>query len=276
MNPLISGSDVSTDPSWLDEEPVAIFLSSFGRPLYLWQCLDALWRHTHFPARVILLDNAHPSTEVGDIIEAFDRRGLFSEVVRFSTNSFANFQTAYQERLPSLGPLHVFMESDVVIQERSGCWLAEMRRIMQANPMIGMLGSLIDERDFISMENALAVTGGDLEAATFLAKLQSPERGFLAEPQWADLGCDFFPTEPPCPIANPPGRLLMLRTDAMREIGLLTDGSLANKFRLCGMRPAVTPLVRHRHLSLLNVYDYGDYSGTSRDAFFFPVAPGFS
>jgi GT2 family glycosyltransferase len=268
------GSAVPRDSSWLEQEPVVIFLTSFGRPLYLWQCLDALWRQTHFPARVILLDNAHPSLVVGDVIEAFDRRGLFSEVVRFSTNSFSNFQAAYQQRLPSLGPLHVFIESDVVIQERPGCWLAEMGRIMKANPQIGMLGSLIDGRDFVSREQALALTSGDLEAATFLAKLQSPERGFLDAPHWVDPVRDFFPTEPPCPIGNPPGRLLMLRTDAMREIGLLTDSALAEAFRLRGMRPSVTPLVRHRHLSLLNIYDYNDYSGTLRDSYFFPLAPG--
>jgi hypothetical protein len=268
MNALSSRPDDAVDPLWLKEEPVVVFLTSFGRPLYLWQCLDALWRQTHFPARVILLDNAHPSPMVGDVIKAFERRGLFSEVIRFSNNSFANFQAVYRERLPSLGPLHVFMESDVVIQERSSCWLAEMRRIMLANPMIGMLGSLIDGGDFVLKKHALALTGGDLEAATFLAKLQSPERGFLAEPQWADLSRDFFPTEPPCPISNPPGRLLMLQTDLMSEIGLLTDGNLANAFRLRGLRPSVTPLVRHRHLSLLNIYDYTEYSGTSRDAFF--------
>jgi GT2 family glycosyltransferase len=274
MNAPPPGSAVARDPSWLEQEPIVIFLTSFGRPLYLWQCLDALWRQTHFPARVVLLDNAHPSLVVGDVIEAFDRRGLFSEVVRFPTNSFSNFQAAYQQRLPSLGPLHVFMESDVVIQERPGCWLAEMGRIMEANPQIGMLGSLIDGRDFVFKEQALALTSGDLEAATFLAKLQSPERGFLDAPQWVDPARDFFPTEPPCPIGNPPGRLLMLRTDAMREIGLLTDSALAEAFRLRGMRPAVTPLVRHRHLSLLNIYDYNDYSGTLRDSYFFPLAPG--
>jgi len=258
----------------LEQEPVVIFLTSFGRPFYLWQCLDALWRQTHFPARVILVDNAHPCPVVGDVIKAFDRRGLFSEVLRFSTNSFANFQAVYQERLPSLGPLHVFMESDVVIQERPGCWLAEMARIMRANPQIGMLGSLIDSRDFVPKDQALALTAGNLEAATFLAKLLSPERGFMDAPQWADPARDFFPTEPPCPIGNPPGRLLMLRTDAMLEIGLLTDGQLAEAFRRQGMRPAVTPLVRHRHLSLLNIYDYDDYSGALRDSFFFPLVPG--
>jgi hypothetical protein len=270
----MNGSAPSTPvyPEPTAREPLTIFLTSFGRPLYLWQCLDALWRQTKTDARVILLDNAHPSTLVGEVIEAFDRRGLFAEVIRFSTNSFANFQEAYQERLPSLGPLHVVMESDVVLQERPGCWLAEMERIMVANPRIGMLGSLIDCRDFVPAERALTLTGGDQDAATFLAKLLSPERGFINTPGWADPTRDFFTTEPPCPIANPPGRLLMLRTDAMRQIGCLTDGPLAAAFRQHGMQPAVTPLVRHRHLSLLNIYDYTDYSGSRRDAYFCPPA----
>ena len=249
-------------------QPLTIFLTSFGRPLYLWQCLDALWRQTRTAARVILLDNAHPSPLVGDVIEAFERRGLFAEVIRFSTNSFVNFQLAYQERLPEVGPLHVVMESDVVLQERTGCWLAEMERIMHANHRIGMLGSLIDGRDFVPAERALALTSGEQAAATFLAKLQSAERGFINAPEWADTTRDFFFTEPPCPITNPPGRLLMLRTDAMRQIGCFTDGPLAAAFRQHGMQPAVTPLVRHRHLSLLNIYDYSDYCGSKRDTYF--------
>jgi hypothetical protein len=88
MNAPPPGSAVARDPAWLEQEPVVIFLSSFGRPLYLWQCLDALWRQTHFPARVILLDNAHPSAVVGDVIKAFDRRGLFSEMVGFQPTVF--------------------------------------------------------------------------------------------------------------------------------------------------------------------------------------------
>jgi len=58
MNGSPFASFASAPESW--SEPVTIFVTSYGRPLYLWQCLDALWRHTHSPARVILLDNAHP------------------------------------------------------------------------------------------------------------------------------------------------------------------------------------------------------------------------
>ena len=251
------------------DEPITIFLTSFGRPLYLWQCLDSLWRFTRTPARVVLLDNLHPSPLVGEVIAAYQRRGLFAEVIRFATNNFANIQAAYRERLPDTGPFHVYLESDVVIQETPGCWLAEMQRIMTGNPEIGMLGSLLDVRDFVSPETALVLCGDQMEEANFLAKLQSPERGFIDAPQWAATDRDFFPTEPPCPIGNPPGRLLFLRTDVMRDLDFLPDAQLAAVFRQRGMRPAVTPLVRHRHLSLLNIYDYNDYCGAARDNYFF-------
>jgi len=235
-------------------------------------CLDALWRFSRSSARVILLDNAHPTHLVGDVIAAFKARGLFTEVVRFPTNSFQNITSAYHERIQDVGPFHVFMESDAMICEQPGCWLGEMLRIMEANPTIGMLGSLIDTRDFVTPDVAVVQAGGDLAAAEFLAKIGSPERGFIDSPAWADTARDFYPTEPPCPIGNPPGRLLMLRTDLMREIGLQPDGALAAAFRRRGMRPAVTPLVRHRHLSLLNIFDYNDYSRGARDAFFSPPA----
>jgi hypothetical protein len=199
---------------------------------------------------------------VGHVIASFEKRGLFREVVRFPTNSFENIKSAYRERLQHVGPLHVYMESDAILCERSGCWLGEMQRIMAANPAIGMLGSLIEPRDFVTAEVALRLTGDDPATAAFLAKLGSPA--------WADTSRDFFSTEPPCPIANPPGRLLMLRTDSMVDIGLQPDADLAAEFRRRGMRPSVTPLVRHRHLSLLNVFDYEDYSRDARDAFYFP------
>ena len=258
------------------QKPVTIFIASWGRPVYLWMCLDALWRLSGSNSRVILLDNAHPTHPVELVIAAFEARGLFAEVVRFPTNSFQNITSAYHERLQDVGPFHVFMESDAMICERPGCWLGEMLRIMEANPKIGMLGSLIDTRDFVSSDVALVQAGGDQAAAEFLAKLQSPERAFIDAPVWADTARDFFHTEPPCPIGNPPGRLLMLRTDAMGEIGLQPDGALAAAFRRRGMRPAVTPLVRHRHLSLLNIFDYNDYSRVARDAFFSPPNPGVS
>jgi hypothetical protein len=250
------------------EEPITIFLASRGRPIYLWQCLDALWRHTRTAARVVLLDNADPSPLVGEVIEGFQRRGLFAEVVRFPTNSWNNLRTAYRERLAGVGSVHVYLESDVVIQAGAGCWLATMSRILAAHPWIGMLGSLIEPGDFVSPPTALALTGGDGEAAAFLAKLHSPERAFLSPSPWTEPTRDFFLTEPPFPLSNPPGRLLLLRTDAMKEIEVLPDAQLAEAFRGRGMRPAVTPLVRHRHLSLLNIYDYQLYSGSERDAYF--------
>jgi len=193
---------------------------------------------------------------------------MFAEIVMFKDNSFENIRQGYRSRLDKVGARHVFMESDAVICDRSSCWIETMQQIMVKNPFIGMLGSMIDVRDFVPADNAFVLTNNDHKAARFLAKLNSPERGFIHEPAWSDSSNEFFITEPPCPIRNPPGRLMMLDTETMLDLGLHTDGALANQFRLRGMTPSITPLVKHRHLSLLNIYDYKDYCPKSRNAFF--------
>ncbi len=255
------------------DDPVTVFVASWGRPLYLWACLDALHRLTRTAARIVLLDNAHPDPLVGEVIAGFERRGLFAEVVRFSTNAFDNIRNAYRERLAGIGPLHIYLESDCVIQPAAGCWLAEMRRIMRDHPGIGVLGSLIDPADFVPPAEAVALAGGDPAAAAFLAKLGSPERAFRDAPEWADATREFFLTEPPCPIHNPPGRLMMLRTQVMQQLGFQLDNALAALVRGRGLQPAVTARVRHRHLSLLNIYDYLGYDESVRQGFFHPPGP---
>jgi hypothetical protein len=251
-----------------DAAPVTVFIVSWGRPIYFWSCLDALFRLTRSRANFVLLDNAHPDPMTGEVIRGFERRGMFLEVVRFPTNSWENIRSAYLERLAGLGPLHVFMESDCVVGTREPCWLAAMRRIMEGSPRLGMLGSLIEPGDFVPAEVACKLTGGDMQEAAFLAKLASPEREFLEDPRWAESEADYFLTGLPCPIANPPGRLLMLRTDVMLRIGLHVDGVMTRLMHDSGYLTGVTPRVRHRHLSLLNIFDYDGYDERQRQAFF--------
>lgn len=251
----------------MHESPITVIIASWGRPLYLWNCLDTLSRRTTSPARFVLINNHHPDPGVEEVIRAFERRGFFAAVRRFVNNSVENLLSAYADEIQSCGPEHVFLESDTVVSCSVGCWLAEMRRIFRAHPSIGMLGSLVDTTDFVSPEAAgkLAASAGDAE---FLAKLTSPERGFHPADHWHDGTRDFFPTRGSCPIENPPGRLLMLETSHMRRVGLLPDSALAESFRQHGFLPAVTARVRHRHLSLLNIYDYPTYDRTNRNTFF--------
>ena len=248
-------------------QPTTVVIASYGRPAHLWACLDAVYRKTRSPARFILVDNWHSDPGVGSVIQGFSRRGLFAEVHRFPTNSPDNLRTAYAASLAAAGDEHVFLESDAVVSCDSECWLAEMLRIFRSAPGIGMLGSLIDCDDFLPENGSGSLRSTD-DQTRFLAKLDSPERAFTAEDAWHSTERDFFPTEPPCPISNPPGRLLMLRTETMRECGLIPDGSLATRFRKAGFQPSVTARVRHRHLSLLNIFDYPDYDAVARNRFF--------
>lgn len=249
-------------------DPLTVFVISWGRPIYLWACLDALYRQTLSPARVVLLDNANPDPLVKDVIAGFERRGMFDEVVRFKTNSFNNIVRAYQERLEGLGPLHVYLESDCVIEATRGCWLANMQRIMENNSRIGMLGSLIDGSEFVPPEVALRLTGGNVEKAEFLAKGLSPERKLQGDASCMDGPEDYIVTEPPFPFSSPPGRLMMLRTDIMQQVGFHVDIVLGGMLKERGMLLALARHVRHRHLSLLNIYDYPDYDERCRNDFF--------
>lgn len=248
--------------------PITVFIISWGRPIYLWSCLDALYRLTRTPARFILIDNFHPDPLIQDVINGFERRGLFAEVIRFPTNSFENIRNAYYERLADIGPLHVYIESDCVICEQTECWLETMQNIMNSHQNLGLLGSLVDTKDFVSESTALSLTGGDLATAEFLAKLNSPERQFANNPDWADTSREIFITQTPCPVSNPPGRLMMLRTEQMIKIGFHLDYVLAAHLRDRGFESAICPLVRHRHLSLLNIFDYDQYEAEHRHSFF--------
>jgi hypothetical protein len=60
----------------------------------------------------------------------------------------------------------------------------------------------------------------------------------------------------------------------MQRLGFQVDGVLAAMVRDLGLEPAVTPLVRHRHLSLLNIFDYAGCDAAERDAFFASPGPG--
>jgi hypothetical protein len=58
----------------------------------------------------------------------------------------------------------------------------------------------------------------------------------------------------------PAGRLLMMRTELFDSIGLPTGNlALCEAVRAAGYRTSIANDVRHRHLSLLNLFDYPDY-----------------
>jgi hypothetical protein len=120
-----------------------------------------------------------------------------------------------------------------------------------------MLGSKVDQRDFIPVETAVALAGRPMDRdLQSMIKSRSPERTL-------ELG----PGELKDPF-NPPGRLMMLRSDAVSEVGgLMRDSLLYQRLKDAGYRGAITGDVVHRHLSLLHLYDYPEYDLKNRDEF---------
>jgi glycosyltransferase involved in cell wall biosynthesis len=236
--------------------PVKVLIMSWERPLYLWASLDSLYRNTKSNVDFILIDNNSRDPLVAKVISGFNRRGMFSEVINSPTNDPGIIEKQIQRLQPVLGRYFAFVESDVIIERGENCWVKTMVDIMESRPRLAMLGSQVDKTDFIDLERAVTQIGRQLdEQFTNLLKARSPERASCVDPGMLD--------EP----HNPAGRLLMLRNDALREVGFAADGALYRKLKDKGFEALVTGDVIHRHLSLLNFFDYPDYDMAARRQF---------
>ena len=240
-------------------QPITVIISSFNRPLHLWASLDSLYRCTRYPHHFVLLDMASDDQLVRRVIAAFERRGLFSQVIRSPRNHPREFWKTVWSLMGDGGEFLGHVDGDVVVEDSEPCWLGAFVALMEQNPKLAMVGPAIDKRDFVSWEKARAVAPDlDDERLAQLIKLNSPERD-QDDSQGGARGL----VHP----HNPPGRLLLMRCRALALVGAGTDGALDRKIRDAGYETGIAAGVRHRHLSLLNLFDYPDYNTADRDAF---------
>jgi hypothetical protein len=237
-------------------EPITIIVFSRNRPLYLWACLDSLYRYTRHPARFVLVDSQSDDPGIAPVIAGFQRRQMFTEVLCHSTNTPQHRIDALLRHRSSPSDYIVYVESDVAVFDTDPCWLTRMRAIMDANPELGLLGSYVDMRDFIDADAARRVAPGlDEQVLKGLIKADSPERGLpLVSPE-AEVIDPF----------NPPGRLVMIRKQIMDLTLAGTDASVYRRLKAEGIGAGIATQVRHRHLSVLNFFDYPDYDIRARD-----------
>lgn len=235
-----------------------IFILSWERPLYLWACLDSLYHNTSGSCRFILIDNASVDPLVQKIIGAFETRGMFHAVHRRARNTPDALPEALRTHRHEIGDHFGFVESDVVVLPGEPDWLDEFTSLAAANPRLAMLGSLVDQRDFVDPAVA-AQRFPQLDQAQldFLIKGKSPERKL--QHSYTERLIEPF---------NPPGRLLFLRTDFIDQIGILRDRLMYEAAKRMGYEAGIATRVRHRHLSFQNIYDYPELDIEQRHSFF--------
>lgn len=227
--------------------PTIAIILSWERPLYLWACLDSFWRHTQSDVDFIIADSGSKDPQVREIIGAFNRRGMFRDVILNPENDPRLAHRTMDRLMPDMGEHFFFIESDVAVAPSRPCWAEIMLNTLKDNPRLAMLGSQIDRTDFI---DPAAIGQPDLAADSPLGeliKLRTRERtlnipaGTIASP------------------FNPPGRFLALRTAAFADVPLCRDSVRARLLTDAGWQCAISGDVIHRHLSLQNYYDYPDY-----------------
>jgi hypothetical protein len=237
--------------------PITVFILSWNRPIYLWACLDSLYRYTRRFARFILVDNNSDDPLVRRVIAGFARRGMFYHIEWAQENLPAVWWDTVQKYRDLLGEYFAYIEADTVVFDTEPCWLSRFAALMNADPQLALLGSYIDIRDFVDPGFARRVAPHlDDYQRDGLIKAHSPERT-LGPP----------PDEPIIEPFNPPGRLLMMRTSIFDWIANANDGDFYNQVKAAGLHAGIATGVRHRHLSLLNFFDYPDYDTAHRDQF---------
>jgi Predicted glycosyltransferases len=251
----------------LMDQPVPVIIVSRNRALYLWACLDSLFKYTRHPSLFILGDNGSDEPLVRQVVEGFERRGMFHSVLFRPENDPDLLEVLVKAHLDLIGKYFAFVESDVMVLPQEPCWLSRYVTLMEADEKLAMLGSFIDQSDFVSVEEARRLEPTLPEKQLqFLIKSASPERR---------LPLDETPIIYPSPKwrYGVPGRLVIFRTDAVKKlfdvnIRHLVDASFSEAFLAAGYRIGIAAHVRHRHLSLLNLFDYPQYDSTLRDWFF--------
>jgi len=236
-----------------------IFILSWNRPIYLWVCLDSIYRHTTHPCKIIIADNNSDDPLVKEIIKNFDKRGLFHAVHFYDENDPFRLKKLVDQYWDEIDEYFVFIESDIEILplEDKSCWLTEFVTYLEEDPELGIVGSRVYQNDFINMENAKILEPHlSDDELTFLIKANAPMRKYqhtddtLISPH------------------NPPLRLLMIRKDNYALTGFGRDTEIHKRTIENGYKSRISTKIVHRHLSLLNIFDYNRYSGHARDAFF--------
>jgi GT2 family glycosyltransferase len=234
-----------------------LFVLSWNRPIYLWVCLDSLFRHTKTPCRVVLADNNSSDPHVDRVIEGFERRRMFHAVHRCRDNDPRRFERLIEMYWDQIGDYFVLIEGDIEILPTGDCWLEKLVGYMDADECLGSIGSRVYQDDFVD----------EADARRLMPELGQPDLDFLIKSN-APMRRYQSTTETLIAPHNPPLRLLMLRKKVYQQVGFGRDVDIHRRITELGFKSMISTEVVHRHLSLLNIYDYWDYSRAARDRFF--------
>ena len=234
-----------------------VFILSWERPIYTWVCLDSLFRMTKSPANFVIGDNASQDPLVRQVITGFERRGMFYDVQYYADNDPMRLGKMVEQYWSEIGEYLVFVESDISVQNVPKGWLKTITDHMDADPMIGSVGSRVFKHDFVSAATAQQLEP-DLDEMQIsdLIKLKAPMRKY----QTTD--------KPLISPHNPPLRLLVMRKAAYADVGFGRDVDIHKRLKAKGWKSMISTEVAHRHLSLLNIFDNPEYDTKSRNAFF--------
>ena len=230
----------------MSEKKIKIFIISKDRPIYLWNCLDSVYRLKSDHSEVILFDNAS-NNETLEVIKSFDSRNLFKKLYLFDKNDKDIFhKTILHENCG--GEYFIFIESDVEILTKNFDLI--LLKLMEENKSYGFIGSRIYKEDFHEIIDTN-------KNENHLLKKFSPEKNYN------------FDMSLKINNLQPPGRLVIIKKGLFTNFNKpLNDSDFHNYVLQKNHKCGISTEVLHRHLSLLNYFDYPQYNMKNRNNYF--------
>jgi len=184
-------------------------------------------------------------------------------------NSRDNFGVIFKKHYSSIGDYFFFIESDVQILTDN--WMSLMIQYYESDNF-GFLGSAVDQSDYINANSICDIYKKTIldKEMTFLAKLDDGERdrdfsgkGIYKDEKGKNTGKNHIP----------PARLSLWKTDLFyRHIDnmnyIYSDCRFGKYVMNEGYKVGIIKELKHRHLSLMNYYDYTDYTLENRYNYF--------
>lgn len=230
----------------ISEKKIKIFIISKDRPIYLWNCLDSVYRLKSDNSEVILFDNGS-NNETLEVIKGFDKRNLFKKLYLFDENNKDIFhKTILHENCDD--EYFIFIESDVEILTKNFDLI--MLKLIEENENYGFIGSRVYKEDFHEISDTN-------KNENQLLKKFSPEKNYN------------FNMKLKINNLQPPGRLVIIKKELFTNFNKpLNDSAFHNHVLQKNHKSGISTEVLHRHLSLLNYFDYPHYNMKKRNDYF--------
>lgn len=205
--------------------PIDIIILAYNRFKYLQQTIEALIRHTRYPYRLIIIDNASTDYKVKKYLEQEYDKGTIHKLIFNPTNLI--LKGWHRGLIEVVSPFFAITDPDIVVPKLEPCWLTRLVGLLEKFSRLVRIGLSLDPENVPSC----------------WTRRQARRLSFRAGP--------YFDKNYQLRIIDVDTTMQLVRTESFRKAGGFeveqVDMSFWKKFHNCGLSVAAQNITA-RHL----------------------------